>query len=1212
MQTEPTASPNGEPEQPRLRCRRHDRAPETARVLPKIPQYGPAAQLSPDVLLANIAEPGCVRPRFQSWSPRDRVLPRKEDRPTRKFPALLSPRSVGYVSEAVSKTGIGLWSLLYKGDHTHCFRNPSGTEEDDMQAKETVPPEGVVERGDSVWGQRRGDPVFSPSTVNENLSPEPLAWFPPSRDDVAQRAVHQAPCAASAAATPDRGSAISHPHLGVPRRTAVHAHGASWERDKAASSESAARQASLRASFRLEASQIQAELEKLHGFHCISEVPTDLSDPRELSFRSLFMKSGLADCPPRKPVIRCDAFEESQRQKILDDCQEVMPRVSNEGLKSSRGDTASSTEISCCTAVLNFHRWLCGLPQVRLNSARLMVCDMLSLALLPRAASALNLEKEAGSFAESLVSILGAEGCNVCVLHCEASLIAAIDQSLNATHMVTPPANHNSGKERELHCRALATRVEAKVERRGSKQGSMREAHGGAGTWKIPILPPQATLTIEDLPDALTPLRVLWELRPGNQHASPAQEPAAITGALNKNPEENVQPSTVRPRRVKPRRIQGLVDTDRIVGLSPIWGDRRGSLSFRRCLLNPELREFGVARREDTCILWTGPDEGLGIKPRLVSSRRRSQTFGTTPSCDYTEGLSAVCYPPAGVVPLFLLQKGCTPWSIMPDSKRYQPTSTTNVRVWYVRIDRLVGKEWTAIRSAEVQVKGFTVDCSSSGEPFCVVFWPDFMAQDMEGAQLEVTLSGLRGPSAELTFFYEFHSFLQPKLDKCLCMEAARVRSFLSPSALWGDGETQVFKDQKGGDSTAQPGSRAMGVQRNTKSEAPEILAVELVSHKELSFITNSCDVTIVLKSQQAAVMRGELHLVRFSGEEVEIKGATQIQRLADSHFLVRAKMPMQRCRFELRFFLSSRCSPYDLKLHPLKYLITTGRQCQTLLTTIDDSRRHKFGYATFSPAVQTHGVVVLAPLTRRIVSGSCYFLVHIDKEAAIAAARDAAASAGGTEASASDAVEGIDLEVSRAVVSRAEADGDPRPTSSLYTRRLIGDPSNDPGGSGVNKGSVLMASGTSLTAPRAQPPAEKPSQTTALQSQRGPPSAGSSAADYPSAMASCSALCPMPLEFRIVDLHRCLSQALSRRTQDSAGEVHLDVVMRNGECIHRLAERMDLPGLYEGFAVFSDADAMTTVKLYVRFPRAHAIEYAPRLLVEWVVCRNEVFPINF
>jgi len=818
------------------------------------------------------------------------------------------------------------------------------------------------------------------------------------------------------------------------------------------------RHVSLQSSFRHEKSELEAAMMTLERFHH-GELSFDggLGLPHQVdTVVGKFSKCNLSGLPCRPNELICDSlFEASLTPEGL--------THRKSGTQEPPGFSAAVSEILACTAALNFYRWLCGLQPVQLSEWRHELCDLTSKTLVPRttevpAEVGVPVTLGALEFHDAFAKLLAAGG--ISVLHGEASLIAAVEQSLGSTHMLPSPR---------------AELPPGYAERLARQYGETETQRPGRG-----VLKGRVQMLLTELPPSLSPMRVFWDLQVGNE------------------PERTV-------RKPRPGRRS-------CARLSTIWGDRHGALNFRRCLLNPALQKFAAARRQDTCILWTGAE--------------LDESVDTPVSC--CERLDAVCFPPTGLVPMSFLHGGRAPWTIMPDSTKFQPTAASAARAWWVIIE---GRE-RAERGAEIPVRDFAVDCSTSGEPFCVIFWPD-IGWPTSGDQIEVQLSGLCGPSTELTFFYEFCDVRQQVLDRCLLAEAAKIRSLLGDGALWPD--------------TAPVG--------NTDCETPE---VERLSHPELSFVTNSVDVAIMLRSPMAAALCVEVHLLRFGGEEEDVPHAAQAQRLPGDHFFITAKMPMARTRYELRLAVSKKDTPEELHSVPWKYMITTGDQCQMLLTSLEDPLRRKFGLAPVTLAAQLYGVVVLAPLTRRIMVGQCYFLVYVDQAVALSAVQ-----AGVDAAEATASKEGRRAFSERAAACRSSMEVTPRraPSSRLFSSRLVppeatSDVSRGPGRRKMNGGGVS-------------------------------------------------------LEQAVGELYKRLHSTLAPHTQDTARQVHLDVALRGGDCVFPLQERLDFPNLYEGLVNFGEADALLPVSLFLRVP-LHATEYAPRRLAEWLVCRVEHFPINF
>jgi hypothetical protein len=982
---------------------------------------------------------------------------------------------------------------------------------------------------------------------------------------------------------------------------------------------------------------------------------------------SELQKSGLTSMPEKRCYFRKDVPEDVMLDGLC---------FAPQGL-----DTASSMEISTCTAVLNFYRLLCGLPPVRLNSARLQICNIVSIALLARQKPSAPLGPDSADFVDHLSDVIAPDGASrVSILHGEASLIAAVEQSLSSTHTCSSNAV-DPVLDTVDHAGALAERVgvfnpDAVVAQAPREKCRERKSFV-AGKAPSYDTEPQPLFFSKELPAPLKPLRVLWDLQTGL--------PKVALEAQGKSPSKMSVSNAKSGGGIKP--IKATASQSSSV-LSSIWGDRHRTLAFRRCLLSPALKEFGVARRHDSCVLWTSTDQALeeklatqganrsgslkaaamhlngpslddggsrkhgpseesprnrqgrsvslnvqaasaqakgdtmgelGKNPTLRRASSRKMCVAPPPVTGASVALGAVCWPPTGIVPLKLVLDRQMAWTIMPDSLRFQPTESTQVRMWKVKVDRSVGiSAWTADRVSEVVVRGFAVDCSSHGEPFCVIFWPDFGVA-VNGCQLEVELSGLRGARTKLNFFYEFHSFQQAALDERLCAEASTFRALIGDRVFWGQARELELPplDLSELKASAAPKNKSIMIARRSE-DAPKI---SIISHQEAAFTTNSVDTTIVIQSDEVVALRVELLLVRFSGEEELVLGGALIQKLPceGNYFLLRAKLPMRRQRFEIRLWTStsSMTRPADFKKHPLSFFITTSSQCQALLSTLEDPRKKKFGYCLLDPTGQLHGIVVIAPIMRRIAAGTCYFLVYVNKSIALAHAeeerekaymdkqgsqmtvfeKDAReSSSSGLQGSLSDQGLLVSVDTSQPGSTR------------LYTDRLEVHTIPTSGLSRAAKAALSMMrlsadtiEGDNLTpvgTPSDGRRSKSPNRLCSKSSRSKKASIETSLGQRPAAT--------------VGRLQANLHAVLEKHTQDTAAEVQLDVSLRGGEIIHRLKERTDFPGFFEGLFSFSEHDVEQTVQLYYRFPMAHSFEYAPRKLGDWFVVKDEHLPPNF
>lgn len=558
--------------------------------------------------------------------------------------------------------------------------------------------------------------------------------------------------------------------------------------------------------------------------------------------------------------------------------------------------------------------------------------------------------------------------------------------------------------------------------------------------------------------------------------------------------------------------------------------------------------------------------------------------------------VEVVCFPPPGIVPLDLLYGVVPIWSVMPDSHLYQPTPELAVSIWRVRIvaDQVE-------RFEEVRTLCLSADCSQRGNPFCIVFRPD-LARIADGDEFEVTVRGLRSQPhrPELCFFHRFVDFNGAQLDAHLVAETRRFRSSFDDLQLWGepkvfigqeaaeaadkDGkkeeQQQQKQQQKGPEKSPQaekagdpstPSAKDAGGRRATVQEAPkqQIPDIGLISHQKQTFHSERCDVTITVSCPLACVMRCQLFLVRVSGRE-EIPRATQIAKIGD-HFIVRVKLPMAHCRWELTFKVSTNRAPEALMDHPLKYNITSAETSENLLISVEHPLAEKFGYALLQHTAQIHGVTVISPLTHRVREGHTYFLIHIDRSCT--------------------------RHPPEPQTPPGEAPPPPTATNLFNTRLTSANAIVHSAPTQPSRGS-RPAQGRSRIV-LAEPESEMPGQLAA--SRRGIGIGGEAAA-----------VCA------IGAFHEQLAgnekePGISACVQDSVGGIHCDVSICNGKYMQRLRQRLDFPELYDGLLPFSRQDAGGRVELFIRFPRGNSLQYTPLKIGEWLIIKsNEEFPMGF
>ncbi|CAE7215496.1 unnamed protein product, partial [Symbiodinium pilosum] len=601
--------------------------------------------------------------------------------------------------------------------------------------------------------------------------------------------------------------------------------------------------------------------------------------------------------------------------------------------------------------MVRFVRWLCGLPLVEHNlhfeAACRIFCEVLQPLQPPAGVRAARLGDGHGQpdLSQATSTFLELQLGQVSVLHCEGSLVDAVEEGFAAMHarMAQPPL-HVQGERREALQHAF-------------RELKKRQASFKRQKAKLLLEQQQFIRDVQDRRKPLTTQAVTFPsaLRRMNTYDSPDKDRLPTSDVfrdlqplLHQMTGPDVAISTGTPISFPVASMRsGLEHED-----SPICrGDTEGALAIRRKLLSPTLRGFGAYRRHDTCVLWTG-----------------SSVVGSGMDRCLDNHVDAVCYPPCGWVPGCLLKGWQLAWSIMPNTFRYGPTVQTSVCIWRVNIDFVDGMPVAVERLSKVPVRGLAVDCAAHGEPFCIMFWPDIapLAED-DSIGLEVKLGGLTGPQAELSFYYQVAPFRRDDMYKKMQVEARRLNEIVANPCLWAGSSLPVERPSR----RLRRASDFLQQQRSV---------LQPMSHPSMDIIVDGVDLIVTIRAPVQAV-NAELHVVRFGGDADIVPRAAQAQRLPNWNFLIRVKIPLPRARYQLRI------QPQSLEDGPgLCYSITFNESTRVpaLLTSLDEPLALKFGYAPMTAAGQVHGVVLLSPLMFRIPAGTAYFLIWINKALAL------------------------------------------------------------------------------------------------------------------------------------------------------------------------------------------------------------------------------------
>jgi hypothetical protein len=864
---------------------------------------------------------------------------------------------------------------------------------------------------------------------------------------------------------------------------------------------------------------------------------------------------------------------------------------------------AERRELLLCTSQVNFIRWLCGLRPVRLLRHCLTMCELISDVLLPRThpgnASVRQQEKLADVLGDYMNGYYGdkygdgedngKEGVRAVVLQGDGSLLSAVEQGIigyNPGKDTLHHGDHLHKKSRSALAKELANNVakHGKENAGRTHRNKMRGRHDGhvTGPGGV-ILQPLHNFT--KLPEKLEPFALFWEL----QEDGPSKEKdrrRTVKSTKHAERKSTIQASDTQLQSMTNR----AVDVNGAKCMPAFWGDKDGMLSFRRYLLNPALTIFAASRQHDTCVFWTGslgrvdlsvadtedtdenPRDGERLQRKRpldsrtsffkkMSSRHdisasgskpTSAASGTKPEKQMIDiSAEAVCFPPPGYVPLEILNDETRAhWTIMPDSKRFQPTQKIQVRIWRVRIQtcdegskrtRIFGQnaksddEWTAERLEEVPVSELKIDCSSLGNPFCIIFRPE-VDRLKDGDQFEVVLSGLCGEFQELAFFHHFCAMRQPLIDDHLIEEVSKLRIVLTNPILWQEVQTYHPAAKTDADSrrerfaSARSASRKSMFQSNASqaSTAPDTqhtpngvistARIGLISHPDLEIHTDFPDLIITLSCEKARALIPSLYLARSSGIE-HVSRAAQVTRLGDI-FIVRVKIPMKSARYELHFLVCPRSAPENAIPHSLKYIIQTSDICHNLLPSLQHPLLQKYGFAPVLPTAQLNQISLISPVNYRVSVGQVYFLLH-------------------------------------APVPDTHEEDTAISWSSLVK-------------SAKNKNSACSLFSSRLR-----------------RSVRG------------------------QVMNWAADLHEPLAAKIGEHCQDTVGEMHFDVSV-GGRYVLRLKQRHDFPELYESLLQFRERDAGSKVEVFLRQPKKRSEDYAPQKLCEWIICSAETLPTGW
>eukprot|EP00746_Dinoflagellata_sp_MGD_P013855 gnl/MRDRNA2_/MRDRNA2_130118_c0_seq1.p1 gnl/MRDRNA2_/MRDRNA2_130118_c0~~gnl/MRDRNA2_/MRDRNA2_130118_c0_seq1.p1 ORF type:complete len:1083 (-),score=142.53 gnl/MRDRNA2_/MRDRNA2_130118_c0_seq1:23-3271(-) len=643
---------------------------------------------------------------------------------------------------------------------------------------------------------------------------------------------------------------------------------------------------------------------------------------------------------------------------------------------------AGKEELGRALDCLNLYRSLSGLQPVILDDVCMKACAVLSQVFLTHEP----IHRHAGhpqlwqarSCSEKLSSLLGRNQHHFAVLQGEATLTGMVQAGVHAG--VCPRGNHGVDNRKaprppnEVLTQKLRQRAEqptAKIVdpsklRHGRVVTQLEEEPGIETAMQPPVHDPEGY-----------DLGLFWSLATNLNPSCLPDRSASRASTVN----------TKRTRSAR-RRAESAATS---ISDGSFWGDPSGALSFRRFALDPSLERIGLARVNDIGIIWTLP--ALDAISAMDQNIAPKQTERQLPE--------ATCFPPPGIMPMELFVDPLTPWSIMPCSKRFQPTAATKVRMWRVQINKPKddaspsSRAWSADRIEEVPFARCAIDCSARGNAFCVIFWPRPFNGVSAGDQYEVLLSGLTGMRTEFRFFHEFVATGQA--DNALLTEARKLfqgHFSLGNSQLW---KTPTFFDDgmklkiphRMSLRLLPPEEQQKIAAQETNESNPgrasvcrivETSAIKPVSHPSKQLTVSAPQMALAFEGNGIIALNVTLSFSRVDGSLMQIPRSTMVYRLG-TRFVVLLRFPfLAGAWYQLSFSTATEGHP-TLEEDTLKYIFHAEEKIPSIVPSFNHPLMDKFGFPCVDALnTQSCGALVLAPRTFRIFDGTVYFLVFLDR----------------------------------------------------------------------------------------------------------------------------------------------------------------------------------------------------------------------------------------
>eukprot|EP00928_Gymnodinium_smaydae_P004334 TRINITY_DN11486_c0_g1_i1.p1 TRINITY_DN11486_c0_g1~~TRINITY_DN11486_c0_g1_i1.p1 ORF type:complete len:1489 (-),score=249.96 TRINITY_DN11486_c0_g1_i1:110-4576(-) len=595
------------------------------------------------------------------------------------------------------------------------------------------------------------------------------------------------------------------------------------------------REAEVRRSFRHPRKQVAARFELLSRAEAYFKdvgrrVPAeDGNQGRTFLFR-YFARQNLSDARGTRMGTLLQRFEQSKIGSLP-----LMMHPSNSDFYAAQdGGCARTSELLSALAVLNFHRWLCGLVELRLCTFRQALADLVAQTLRSREVNNGRLESETKvhDFADAFAKFtqLPVPSVHVCadmpsavggvcnLLTNESSVQRVPAASAAIASLMPPPRTKRIALETTQLLRVqdplwayrpLMHYGEGKLNRDlNSAGGPLREAPMSIGeaNFRRALLDPRLRHTGIVRRGCRT---CIWTApfisgEPNEIFSDSRLEPdfldresmAHVAGEKRRRASDAARHfegwrKSVMEKMETERQSRASSQVGWSASIPGVASFKTVATRVRRASATQSSLASSIRASRLRATSKFDSMEDFEVEDQATSLRKLA-ALDSEDAQSVEDGIpTMVCYPPSGYVPIESMDSPNMPWTVSPDPGRFAPTMKCSVSMYRVRINVDAG---TADRvGGAIPLADKRIDCggsANSGTPFCIIFAPAFPIR--AGDQFEVELTGLRRcPASEpacLRYFVSFEQF-RPQPEGCMAwpQRVLNLKAFIEAPHVMND-----------------------------------------------------------------------------------------------------------------------------------------------------------------------------------------------------------------------------------------------------------------------------------------------------------------------------------------------------------------------------------------------------------------------------------------